>query len=88
MFVFHVCYGVFVLSSVLNALRSCTCCMEIFLRFISSIISQSINQSISNPISLDLKEITCGRRGEYNKALDTKKVVKVRLSNWLANFMF
>jgi hypothetical protein len=25
-----------------NALRSCTCCMEIFLRFISSIINQSI----------------------------------------------
>jgi hypothetical protein len=27
-----------------HALRSCTCCMEIFLRFTSSIINQSINQ--------------------------------------------
>ena len=50
---FHVCYSVFVLSCVLNALRSCTCCMEVFLRFISLIINQSINQSINQKIEKD-----------------------------------
>jgi hypothetical protein len=39
-------YTTVTVQSVLYALRSCTCCMEIFLRFVSSIINQLINQSI------------------------------------------